>query len=108
MGFRATSADNVVLETIATVNWRVMDAVQAARMAADTVTTYVEGEPAPVVGVGSSSNLRKDVLKQAVASLAAAIGSIRYADDVHISASDKVSIDTSEIAPQHPKFHGAA
>jgi len=102
--FRATSADNVVLETTATVNWRVVDAVQAARMAADTaVTSSVEGERAPVVGVGASSNLRTDVLKQAVASLAAAIGGIRYADDVHISASEKMLVDAAEIRPPLPK-----
>merc|ERR1719181_317274 len=62
---------------------------------------------AAVVGVGDSSNLRKDVLKQAVASLAAAIGSIRYADEVHISASEKVNIDTSDIMPTKPKAFGA-
>jgi hypothetical protein len=106
--FRATSADNVVLETIATVNWRVQDPSLAARMAADTMSRNVDGRPtAAASGSGENSNLKRDVLKQAVASLAAAIGSIRYADDVHISASDKVSIDTSEIAPQHPKSHGA-
>merc|ERR1719159_1817340 len=66
--FRATTADNVVLETIATVNWRVQDAHLAARMAADTMNGYVEGEGkgAPVVGIGEASKLRKDVLKQAV------------------------------------------
>jgi regulator of protease activity HflC (stomatin/prohibitin superfamily) len=101
--FRATSADNVVLETTATVNWRVVDAVQAARMAADTVTAAVEGEAARVVGVGAGSNLRTDVLKQAIASLAAAIGGIRYADDVHISASDKITVDAAEIRPPLPK-----
>jgi regulator of protease activity HflC (stomatin/prohibitin superfamily) len=98
--FRATSADNVVLETIATVNWRVQDPNLAARMADDTMYGHDDGYNAPVVGVGGSSILKQDVLKQAVASLAAAIGSIRYADDVHISASDKVNIETSEILPQ--------
>jgi regulator of protease activity HflC (stomatin/prohibitin superfamily) len=107
--FRATSADNVVLETVASVNWRVMDATLAARMAADTMSSYVEGQvtKVPVVGIGDNSKLRQDVLKQAVASLAAAIGSIRYADDVHISASDKITIDTAEIAPCKPKSYGA-
>merc|ERR1719183_1569890 len=71
------------------------------------MTAYVEGEAAPVVGVGATSNLRKDVLKQAVASLAAAIGSIRYADEVHISASDKVNVDTADILPTKPKAFGA-
>jgi regulator of protease activity HflC (stomatin/prohibitin superfamily) len=106
--FRATSADNVVLETIATVNWRVQDAPLAARMAADTMNSYQEGQgqsarKAPVVGVGADSSLKKDVLKQAIASLAAAIGSIRYADDVHISANEKVNIETSDIYPQEQR-----
>jgi len=98
--FRASSADNVVLETIATVNWRVEDPVLAARMAADTMTTQAEDQ-VRVVGVGNESRLRQDVLKQSVASLAASIGSIRYADDVHISANDKVNIDTSDTLPTH-------
>jgi len=89
------------------VNWRVVDATLAARMAADTMTSYVEGQAAPVVGIGPTSKLRQNVLKQAVASLAAAIGSIRYADDVHISASEKISIDTAEIAPCRTKSYGA-
>merc|ERR1719478_660363 len=64
---------------------------------------FGDGQPPPVVGVGATSNLRKDVLKQAVASLAAAIGSIRYADEVHISANEKINIDTSEVLPANPK-----
>merc|ERR1712070_982962 len=67
--------------------------------AADTMTAYVEGQPAPVVGSEKNSALRKDVLKQAIASLAAAIGSVRYADDVHVSANEKINIETSEILP---------
>jgi len=98
--FCATSADNVVLQTTATVNWRVKDAMQAAKMAADTMSAFAEGQSVPVVGIGETSTLRKDVLKQAVASLAAAIGSIRYAADVHISASEKVNIDTADILPK--------
>jgi len=104
--FRSTSADNVVLETTANVNWRVVDPTQAAKMAADTMSSYAEGEGIKVVGVGKESKLRKDVLKQAVASLAAAIGSIRYSDDVHISANDKISVDTAEILPANPKISG--
>merc|ERR1712066_1021685 len=71
------------------------------------MNSYVDGQSTPVVGSGANSNLKRDIMKQAVASLAAAIGSIRYADDVHISASDKVSIDTSDISPQRPKSYGA-
>merc|ERR1719183_3310330 len=67
---------------------------------------FTEGQPPPVVGVGANSNLRKDVLKQAVSSLAAAIGSIRYADDVHISASEKITLDTCDLLPENPKASG--
>mmetsp|Transcript_70402 Transcript_70402/g.150788 ORF Transcript_70402/g.150788 Transcript_70402/m.150788 type:complete len:556 (+) Transcript_70402:80-1747(+) len=114
--FRATSADNVVLETTATVNWRVEDPTLAARMAADTMESdsFADGrnqaqvqlqqgkESRKVSGNGQNSTLRRDVLKQAVASLAAAMGSVRYADDVHISASEKVTVldtDSSQNAP---------
>mmetsp|Transcript_38197 Transcript_38197/g.89633 ORF Transcript_38197/g.89633 Transcript_38197/m.89633 type:complete len:519 (-) Transcript_38197:277-1833(-) len=84
--FRATSADNVVLETNATVNWRVRDPVLAARMAADTMAESGDGQVA-----AGTPMVKHDVLHQAIASLAAAIGGIRYADDVHIAASEKVS-----------------
>mmetsp|Transcript_93055 Transcript_93055/g.170759 ORF Transcript_93055/g.170759 Transcript_93055/m.170759 type:complete len:538 (-) Transcript_93055:55-1668(-) len=104
--FRATSADNVVLETIATVNWRVQDPTLAARMAADTMDATKCTDAAPTVaGVGNNSTLRRDVLKQAIASLAAAIGSIRYADEVHIAASEKVTVDVNakdEADPNGP------
>merc|ERR1711972_980947 len=73
-------------------------------------SSYTGGVPKKngIVGVGESSNLRRDVLKQSIASLAAAIGSVRYADDGHISASHKVTLldpNTPEImsAVQQPK-----
>lgn len=89
---RATSADNVCLDVTATVNWRVADPELAARMAADTMTSgnaYADGNLSSENV--SQPSLQKDVLKQAMASLAATIGSIRYADDLHISAQGKVS-----------------
>lgn len=101
--FRATTADNVVLETTATVNWRVQDPTLAARMAADTMPSYNGGSDNILgvnkTGAASRTNhpaLQRDVLKQAVASLAAAMGSIRYADDVHVAASHKVTVVDSE------------
>lgn len=88
--FRATTADNVVLETVATLNWRVEDPTLAARMAADTMpSTYSNTS---LAGSASTPTLQRDVLKMAVASLAAAVGSIRYADDVHIAASSKLTL----------------
>merc|ERR1719238_171167 len=94
--FRATTADNVVLETSAAVNWRVEHPELAARMAADTMTS---SDRADGGFVGGNASLRRDVLKQAVASLAAAMGSVRYSDDVHVAASDKVTLVDS-CAPQ--------
>jgi regulator of protease activity HflC (stomatin/prohibitin superfamily) len=81
------------------MNWRIVDATRAAKMAADTMRVHVEGQPAPVVGSDQNSILRKDVLKQAVASLAAAIGGVRYADEVHVSANEKINVDTADVLP---------
>mmetsp|Transcript_49083 Transcript_49083/g.90548 ORF Transcript_49083/g.90548 Transcript_49083/m.90548 type:complete len:474 (+) Transcript_49083:47-1468(+) len=82
-GFKATTADNVVLQTNATVNWRVRDPVLAARMAADTMENQGVGAGTPMV--------KHDVMQQAIASLAAAMGSVRYADDVHVAASESIT-----------------
>merc|ERR1719414_2156210 len=41
---------------------------------------------------GGTPAIRSDVLKQAMASLAAAMGSVRYADDVGVAASDAVTV----------------
>jgi len=78
---RATTGDNVLLETQANVNWCVRDVALAARMAAETMRhdgTNVVGE--------DITKLREDVLKQCTASLSAFVGSIRYSDSVHVSA----------------------
>jgi regulator of protease activity HflC (stomatin/prohibitin superfamily) len=73
---QATSADNINMRVTSTVNWRIVDPVMAATMAAETM--------------GSDSSdmrkLRRDVLKQALASLAAFIGSVNYSSSFHVSA----------------------
>merc|ERR1711981_1170113 len=77
---RATTGDNVLLETQANVNWRIADVALAARMAAETMKhdgKSIQGE--------DISKLREDVLKQCTASLSAFVGSIRYSDSVHVS-----------------------
>merc|ERR1711985_112043 len=77
---RATTGDNVLLETQANVNWCIKDVGLAARMAAETMKIdgkSVQGE--------DISKLREDVLKQCTASLSAFVGSIRYSDSVHVS-----------------------
>merc|ERR1719326_2305776 len=65
---QATSADNINMMVNSTVNWRIVDVEVAAKMAADI------------------TKLRRDVLKQALASLAAFIGSVNYSESFHISA----------------------
>merc|ERR1719321_396468 len=77
---RATTGDNVLLETQANLNWCVRDVALAARMAAETMKhdgNNVKGE--------DISKLREDVLKQCTASLSAFVGSIRYSDTMHVS-----------------------
>jgi len=76
----ATSADNVLLETEATVNWWITDTIMAARLAAQTMKpdgSSVRGE--------DIVKLRSDVMKQATASLAAFVGSVRYSDSFSVS-----------------------
>lgn len=78
---RATTGDNVLLETQANVNWCIKDVALAAKMAAETMKhdgKTVQGE--------DISKLREDVLKQCTASLSAFVGSIRYSDSMHVSA----------------------
>jgi len=77
----ATSADNVLLETIATVNWVIEDVMLVARMAAQTMKadgSSIRGE--------DITKIRHDVLKQATASLAAHVAGSRFSDSFHVSA----------------------
>merc|ERR1711988_327132 len=78
----ATSADNVMMHTDATVVWRITDVHAAAKWSAETMRN--DGSDAPIQS--DVKKLRNDVLKQATASLAAFIGEIRYSDSFHISA----------------------
>merc|ERR1712070_233702 len=77
--------DNVMMETEATVVWRVTDVQAAARMSAETMRS----DGADIISAADADihKLRNDVLQQATASLAAFIGEIRYSDSFHISAS---------------------
>jgi len=77
----ATSADNVMMFTDATVVWQITDVLSAARFSAETM------HGGSSVGDKSDiSKLRNDVLKQATASLASFIGGIKYSDSFHVSA----------------------
>jgi len=80
----ATSADNVMMHTDATVVWRVTDVQAAARMSAETMQR--DGGDVNNAADADIHKLRRDVEMQATASLAAFIGEIRYSDSFHISA----------------------
>merc|ERR550514_1707497 len=78
----ATSADNIIMHVTSTVNWRIVDVNVAATMAANTMAdTGREGDLASDI-----NKLRKDVLKQAIASLASFMGGVNYSDSFHVAA----------------------
>jgi regulator of protease activity HflC (stomatin/prohibitin superfamily) len=79
---KATSADNIDMMVTSTVNWRIFDPVVAATLAAETMAkTGKVGDVSADI-----TKLRKDILKQAVASLAAFIGSVNYSESFHVTA----------------------
>ena len=90
----ATSADNINMNVTSTVNWRIVDAEVAAVMAAETMA--VTGKTSDVSA--DISKLRRDVLKQAIASLATFIGSVNYSGSFHVSAFNQAKQDR-QIAP---------
>merc|ERR1719262_1770519 len=79
---KATSADNIEMMVDSTVNWRIVDVEVAATMAAETMAT--SGKAGDISA--DISKLRRDVLKQSLASLAAFIGSVNYSESFHMSA----------------------
>jgi len=79
---QATSADNINMMVTSTVNWRIFDVETAATMAAETMAA--SGKAGDVNA--DITKLRRDVLKQAIASLAAFIGSVNYSESFHMSA----------------------
>merc|ERR1712100_757755 len=100
----ATSADNVVMETEATVVWRVTDVQAAARMSAETMRS----DGADIISAADADihKLRNDVLQQATASPAAFIGEIRYSDSFHISAAGPSAV--SAMPMQTAEVGGSA
>merc|ERR1719408_970499 len=79
---QATSADNINMMVDSTVNWRIVDVEVAATMAAETMAS--SGRAGDISA--DITKLRRDVLKQALASLAAFIGSVNYSESFHMSA----------------------
>merc|ERR1712054_338457 len=89
---QATSADNINMMVTSTVNWRITDPVIAATMAAETMAT--SGKAGEISA--DISKLRRDVLNQALASLAGFIGGVNYSESFHMSAAaqSETRIDT--------------
>merc|ERR1712054_265712 len=81
---KATSADNVMMFTDATVVWNITNVDHAAKFSAETMSK--DGGDINTACQSDINKLRNDVLKQATASLASFIGEIRYSDSFHVSA----------------------
>merc|ERR1719262_1556575 len=79
---QATSADNIEMMVNSTVNWRIVDVEVAVTMAAETMAA--SGRAGDISA--DITKLRRDVLKQSLASLAAFIGSVNYSESFHMSA----------------------
>lgn len=91
---RAASADNVIMTVNSTVVWKISDVRVAATMAAETMATSGSKEVAANI-----SKLRRDVLKQAIASLAGFIGSVNYSDSFHVAAAAQRNMESAEAVP---------
>merc|ERR1711959_667574 len=92
----ATSADNVMMFTDATVVWRITQVDHAAKFSAETMQQ--DGSDTSTACQSDIQKLRNDVLKQATASLAAFIGEIRYSDSFHISAAGPSTTTAMPVA----------
>merc|ERR1712054_148916 len=104
----ATSADNVMMHTDATVVWRVTNVDNAAKFSAETMQQ--DGSDTATACQSDIKKLRNDVLKQATASLAAFIGEIRYSDSFHISAagpSCATAVPVAEVGGSSAIFDGS-
>ena len=91
-----------MMSVTSTVNWRVFDVEVASKMAASTMTD--SGKTGDLKA--NITKLRNDVLKQAVASLAAFIGSVNYSASFHLAAAAQAS--SSAPAVGVPAAAGAA
>jgi regulator of protease activity HflC (stomatin/prohibitin superfamily) len=89
----AASADNVIMSVDSTVVWRIKDVRLAAVSAAETMARAGGEVSADIV------KLRKDVLKQATASLASFIGSVNYSDSFHMAAAAQRNVETVYAVP---------
>merc|ERR1711959_86267 len=104
----ATSADNVMMFTDATVVWRITQVDHAAKFSAETMQQ--DGSDTSTACQSDIQKLRNDVLKQATASLAAFIGEIRYSDSFHISAAGPncaTAVPVAEVGGSSAIFDGS-
>lgn len=94
----AASADNIIMRVNSTVVWRIVNVQTAATMAAETMaSTGRDGDvTADIV------KLRRDVLKQAIASLASFIGSVNYSDSFNVAAQAQRTADRTVSAVATP------
>ena len=88
---QAASADNVIMSVDSTVVWKIKDVRLAATMAAETMASPGEDVSANI------SKLRRDVLKQAIASLAGFIGSVNYSDSFHVAAAAQRNMERATV-----------
>ncbi|KAK7247744.1 hypothetical protein SO694_00088149 [Aureococcus anophagefferens] len=93
----ATSADNINMTVTSTVNWRIKEVRVAATMAAETMNSSGTGTVSADI-----SKLRRDVLKQAIASLAGFIGSVNYSNSFHVAAAAQASREAPPLAEAVP------
>jgi len=99
----ATSADNVMMHTDATVVWRITDVIKAAKLSAETMRS--DGNEVMSALQSDIKKLRNDVLKQATASLASFIGGIRYSASFHISSAATQANQVTTGLPLEPAKH---
>merc|ERR1719401_925094 len=87
-----TTGDNVPLEVVDNVNWRIEDVVLAARVAANTMpgSTTTQSIQSPNGSQFDLTKLRQDVTRQLTASIAAFVGSISYSAQGHCSMAAQV------------------
>jgi len=98
---QAASADNVIMEVNSTVVWRIKSVRLAAMMAAETMSVSASKGVAADI-----TKLRRDVLKQAIASLAGFIGSVNYSDSFHVAAAAQRNADMAAVVSIEENTNG--
>mmetsp|Transcript_1778 Transcript_1778/g.2556 ORF Transcript_1778/g.2556 Transcript_1778/m.2556 type:complete len:560 (-) Transcript_1778:149-1828(-) len=95
---KAASADNVIMSVDSSVVWRIANVKLAAITAAETmpqVSNHQQQHQGSHVTSANITKLRRDVLKQAIASLAGFIGSVNYSDSFHVAAAAQRKMDVA-------------